>query len=46
MIAIRLDDLKQYSDVLLSRSGKPLAVRFVEPRDAGGAATLFPRALR
>jgi len=33
MIAIRLDDLKQYSDVLLSRSGKPFTVRFVEPRD-------------
>jgi GNAT superfamily N-acetyltransferase len=34
MIAIRLNDLKQYSDVLLSRTGKPLTVRFVEPRDA------------
>jgi GNAT superfamily N-acetyltransferase len=34
MLAIRLNDLKQYSDVLLSRSGKPLTVRFVEPRDA------------
>jgi GNAT superfamily N-acetyltransferase len=34
MIAIRLNDLKQYSDVLLTRSGKPLTVRFVEPRDA------------
>jgi RimJ/RimL family protein N-acetyltransferase len=34
MIAIGLNDLKQYSDVLLSRSGKPLTVRFVEPRDA------------
>ena len=33
MIAIRLDDLKQYSDVLLLRSGKSVTVRFVEPRD-------------
>jgi GNAT superfamily N-acetyltransferase len=34
MIAIRPNDLKQYSDVLLTRKGKPLTVRFVEPRDA------------
>ncbi len=33
MIALQLDDLKQYSDVLRSRSGKPVTVRFVEPRD-------------
>jgi RimJ/RimL family protein N-acetyltransferase len=33
MIAIRLDDLKQYSDVLRLRSGKSVTVRFVEPRD-------------
>ncbi|HEV7603231.1 MAG TPA: GNAT family N-acetyltransferase [Bradyrhizobium sp.] len=33
MIAIRLDDLKQYSDVLRLRSGKSVAVRFVEPHD-------------
>src|SRR3954451_12450623 len=41
MIAIRLDDLKQYSDVLLTRSGKPLTVRFVEPRDAQALQTYF-----
>ena len=34
MSKFRLDDLKQYSDVLRSRSGAPLTVRFVEPRDA------------
>jgi GNAT superfamily N-acetyltransferase len=34
MIAVRLSDLKPYSDVLLTRFGKPLTVRFVEPRDA------------
>ena len=34
MSSLRLDDLKQYSDVLRSRSGNPVTVRFVEPRDA------------
>ena len=33
MIALRFDDLKQYSDVLRSRSGEKVTVRFVEPRD-------------
>jgi RimJ/RimL family protein N-acetyltransferase len=33
MIALRFDDLKQYSDVLRSRSGDKVTVRFVEPRD-------------
>lgn len=41
MIAIRLNDLKQYSDVLLSRSGKPFTVRFVEPRDAQALQAYF-----
>jgi RimJ/RimL family protein N-acetyltransferase len=41
MIALRLDDLKQYSDVLLSRSGKPFTVRFVEPRDAEALQRYF-----
>ena len=41
MIAIRLNDLKQYSDVLLSRSGKPFTVRFVEPRDAEALQAYF-----
>jgi GNAT superfamily N-acetyltransferase len=33
MSALRLEDLKQYSDVLRTRQGEPLNVRFVEPRD-------------
>src|SRR3954451_12818829 len=41
MTAIRLDDLKQYSELLLTRSGKPLTVRFVEPRDAGALQDYF-----
>jgi RimJ/RimL family protein N-acetyltransferase len=31
---LRFDDLRQYSDVLRPRSGSPVTVRFVEPRDA------------
>jgi GNAT superfamily N-acetyltransferase len=34
MTALRFDDLKQYSDTLRARSGEPVTVRFVEPRDA------------
>jgi GNAT superfamily N-acetyltransferase len=34
MTALRLDDLGQYSDVLRSKSGAAITVRFVEPRDA------------
>ena len=34
MTALRLDDLRQYSDVLRVRNGNPVTVRFVEPRDA------------
>jgi RimJ/RimL family protein N-acetyltransferase len=34
MSALRLDDLGQYSDVLYTRRGDRLALRFVEPRDA------------
>jgi RimJ/RimL family protein N-acetyltransferase len=34
MTAVRLDDLRQYSDVLRARNGNPVTVRFVEPRDA------------
>jgi GNAT superfamily N-acetyltransferase len=33
MITLRLDDLRQYSDVLRSRRGERITVRFVEPRD-------------
>jgi GNAT superfamily N-acetyltransferase len=41
MIAIRLDDLKQYSDVLLLRSGKSTTVRFIEPRDGEALQDYF-----
>jgi GNAT superfamily N-acetyltransferase len=34
MIALRLNDLRQHSDILRLRSGGSLMVRFVEPRDA------------
>lgn len=34
MTALRFDDLRQHSDVLRLRSGKPVTVRFVEPGDA------------
>ena len=34
MSTLRLDDLKQYSDVLHARNGSAVMVRFVEPRDA------------
>ena len=34
MTAFRLDDLRQHSDSLRLRSGKPLTLRFVEPDDA------------
>jgi RimJ/RimL family protein N-acetyltransferase len=34
MTALRFDDLRQYSDVLRSRNGNPVTVRFIEPRDA------------
>ncbi|KJC57649.1 GNAT family acetyltransferase [Bradyrhizobium sp. LTSPM299] len=33
MTAPRLDDLKQYSDVLRAKNGSEIKVRFVEPRD-------------
>jgi RimJ/RimL family protein N-acetyltransferase len=35
MSTVRLDDLKQYSDVIRSTKGAALIVRFVEPGDAG-----------
>jgi RimJ/RimL family protein N-acetyltransferase len=41
MIALRLDDLKQYSDVLRLRSGKFVTVRFVEPRDGEALQDYF-----
>ena len=33
MTTLRFDDLQQYSDVLRSRDGEAINVRFVEPRD-------------
>ena len=33
MSTLRLEDLKQYSDVLRTRQGEAINVRFVEPRD-------------
>ena len=34
MTILRFDDLRQHSDVLRSRNGEAITVRFVEPRDA------------
>ena len=33
MTTLRFDDLRQYSDVLRTRQGESVTVRFVEPRD-------------
>ena len=44
MAALRLNDLKQHSDLLRLRSGQSLTVRFVEPRD-GEALQGYFRAL-
>jgi RimJ/RimL family protein N-acetyltransferase len=41
MIALRLNDLRQHSDILRLRSGKPLTVRFVEPDDAEALQAYF-----
>jgi GNAT superfamily N-acetyltransferase len=41
MTALRLDDLRQHSDILRLRSGKSLTVRFVEPRDADALQGYF-----
>lgn len=41
MTALRLDDLRQHSDVLRSRRGEAVTVRFVEPRDADGIQNYF-----
>jgi GNAT superfamily N-acetyltransferase len=38
---LRLNDLRQHSDVLRLRSGKSLTVRFVEPRDAEALQAFF-----
>src|SRR6185437_9033706 len=41
MMKLRFDDLRQYSDVLRSRHGEAVTVRFVEPRDAGSLQNYF-----
>ena len=41
MTALRLDDLRQHSDVLRLRSGQSVTVRFVEPRDADALQGYF-----
>lgn len=41
MNTLRLDDLRQYTDVLRSRRGEAVTVRFVEPRDAEALQTYF-----
>ncbi|KRR05906.1 GNAT family N-acetyltransferase [Bradyrhizobium valentinum] len=41
MTMMRLDDLRQHSDVLRARNGEMLAVRFVEPRDADALQNYF-----
>ena len=43
MDALRLDNLKQYSDVLRSRQGDAVTVRFVEPRDGESCRTTSVR---
>ena len=41
MTTLRLDDLRQHQDILRLRTGEPLAVRFVEPRDAEALQDYF-----
>jgi len=41
MIALRLNDLRQHSDILRLRNDKSLTVRFVEPRDAHALQNYF-----
>src|SRR6266550_8262142 len=41
MTTMRLGDLRQYSDVLRSRNGDVVTVRFVEPRDAEALQNYF-----
>jgi GNAT superfamily N-acetyltransferase len=41
MTTLRLDDLRQHSDILRLRSGKSLNVRFVEPDDADALQGYF-----
>src|SRR2546429_1922718 len=41
MTTMRLNDLRQYSDVLRARNGEVVSVRFVEPRDAEALQNYF-----
>jgi GNAT superfamily N-acetyltransferase len=41
MTALRLDDLRQHSDLLRSRDGQPVTVRFAEPDDAEALQNYF-----
>jgi RimJ/RimL family protein N-acetyltransferase len=41
MIALHLNDLRQHSDIVRTRTGKSLTVRFVEPRDADALQGYF-----
>jgi RimJ/RimL family protein N-acetyltransferase len=41
MTALRLDDLRQHADILRSRTGERVTVRFVEPRDAEALQAYF-----
>jgi RimJ/RimL family protein N-acetyltransferase len=41
MIALRLNDLRQHSDILRLRNGKSVTARFVEPRDADALQGYF-----
>jgi GNAT superfamily N-acetyltransferase len=41
MSTLRLNELRQHSDVLQLRSGKSMTVRFVEPRDAEALQAYF-----
>jgi RimJ/RimL family protein N-acetyltransferase len=41
MISLRLNDLRQHSDILRLRSGRSLTVRFAEPGDADGLQGYF-----
>lgn len=41
MTALRINDLRQHSDVLRLRSDRPVTVRFVEPHDAEALQAYF-----
>jgi GNAT superfamily N-acetyltransferase len=41
MIALHFNDLRQHSDIVRTRTGKSLTVRFVEPRDADALQGYF-----